>query len=199
MTTLISRLLCFFRDTPAVVFFLALAASSLGLLAVILAIGLRLEACHLCIFQRLACFLIGTSFFIAFTTWELLALRFLALSSACICSTWGLYVAAQQSWLQWFPTSEFTCSAIEPALTEQLIDWLGGLSPTFFMATGSCGSKDLVIFGLSLANWSSLFFSGFLAVGLWLIFRRERSQKQAIHTATTHRNKQRDAPEKQAC
>ncbi len=177
MATLVNRLRYFFRDTPAMVFFLALAAFGLGLLAVMLAIQLRLEACHLCIFQRLVYFLIGVSFFIAFATWELLTLRLIALSSACICSTWGLYVAAQQSWLQWFPTSEFTCTAIEPSLTEQLIDWLGELSPIFFMATGSCGSKDLVILGLSLANWSFLLLSGFLAASLGLVFARACHQQ----------------------
>lgn len=166
MDTPFSRIRDFLPDTPAVTFFLALAASGLGILAVVLAIGLQLQACHLCIFQRLVYFLIGALFFTAFAAWELLGLRVLALSSACICSTWGLFVAAQQSWLQWFPTSEFSCSAIEPSLTELLIDWLGRLSPTFFMATGSCESKDLVLLGLSLANWSFLFFSGFLAASL---------------------------------
>lgn len=173
MDTLVSRLLRFFRDAPAVAFFLALAASGLGLLAVVLAITLRLEACHLCIFQRLVCFLVGASFFIAFAAWDHFALRFFALAGACLCSTWGAYVAAQQSWLQWFPASDFTCSAIEPSLTERLVDCLGELAPTFFMATGSCGSEDLVVFGLTLANWSFLFFSGFLAAGLGLAFPRK--------------------------
>lgn len=184
MDTLLSRLRCFLRDDPAIVFFLALAASGLGVLAVILAIGLRLEACHLCIFQRLVYFFIGTLFLTAFATWELLALRLLALSSASICSAWGLYVAAQQSWLQWFPTSEFTCTAIEPSLTERLIDWLGGISPAFFMATGFCGSKDLIILGLSLANWSFLFLSGFLLMSLRLVLVGTHMQRHGSRKPT---------------
>jgi len=158
------------KNDPAAAFFLAVAASGLGLLAVMLAVGLQLEACHLCIFQRLVYFLVGVSYLVAFLAWERIALRLPALLCAGACSLWGICVAAQQSWLQWFPESGFSCSTIEPSLTERLIDWLGELSPTFFMATGFCGSKDLVVLGLSLANWSFLILAGFLCASAWLLF-----------------------------
>ena len=168
------------NDSNAVLL-LAIIASGLGLLAVLLAVVLRLEACHLCIFQRLVYFFIGASFLVAFLGWKHVALRFPALLIAGACSLWGLCVAAQQSWLQWFPTSEFTCRAIEPSFTECLIDWLGELSPTFFMATGFCGSKDLVILGLSLANWSFLILAGFLVASVWLVFgKKNRFAPQKI-------------------
>lgn len=161
------------KNDPAAAFFLAVVASGLGLLAVVLAVALRLEACHLCIFQRLVYFLVGASFLVAFLVWERVALRLPALLCAGACSLWGICIAAQQSWLQWFPESGFSCSTIEPSLTERLIDWLSELSPTFFMATGFCGSKDLVILGLSLANWSFLILAGFLAASAWLLFERK--------------------------
>jgi disulfide bond formation protein DsbB len=165
------------RDMPATVFYLSLAALGLGLVAVILANTLRLEACHLCIFQRLACFLTGVSLFIAFATWDHFWLSFIGLLGACVCSAWGAYVAAQQSWLQWFPASSFTCTTIEPSFTERLVDRLGELAPTLFMATGSCESEDLVIFGLTLANWSFVFFSGFLVAGIGTLFHERHSAK----------------------
>ena len=158
------------KNDPASAFFLAIVATGLGLLAVVLAVSLRLEACHLCIFQRLVYFLVGVSFLTAFLLWERVALRLPALLSAGACSLWGICVAAQQSWLQWFPESGFSCSTNEPSFTERLIDWLGELSPTLFMATGFCGSKDLVILGLSLANWSFLILAVFLAASAWLAF-----------------------------
>jgi disulfide bond formation protein DsbB len=158
------------KNDPAAAFFLAVAASGLGLLAVMLAVGLQLEACHLCIFQRLVYFLVGVSYLVAFLAWERIALRLPALLCAGACSLWGICVAAQQSWLQWFPESGFSCSTIEPSLTERLIDWLGEVSPTFFMATGFCGSKDLVVLGLPLANWSFLILAGFLCASAWLLF-----------------------------
>ncbi len=158
------------NNVRAATFFLAVAVSGLGFLAVLLAVGLRLEACHLCIFQRIVYFLVGASFLVAFLAWKHVALRLPALMSAGACSLWGICVSAQQSWLQWLPASSLTCSAVEPSLTERLIDWLGGLWPTFFMATGFCGSKDLMILGLSLANWSFLILASFFAASAWLIF-----------------------------
>jgi disulfide bond formation protein DsbB len=178
------------KNDPAAAFFLAVAASGLGLLAVMLAVGLQLEACHLCIFQRLVYFLVGVSYLVAFLAWERIALRLPALLCAGACSLWGICVAAQQSWLQWFPESGFSCSTIEPSLTERLIDWLGEVSPTFFMATGFCGSKDLVVLGLSLANWSFLILAGFLCASAWLLFGG-RSQYASAQKDSEQENSQR--------
>ena len=169
------------NDSTASLFF-AIVASGLGLLAVLLAVALRLEACHLCIFQRLLYFVIGASFFVAFLVWERHVLRLLALVSAGACSLWGICVAAKQSWLQWFPASGFTCSAIEPSFTEHLVDWLGELSPTFFMATGFCGNKDLVILGFSLSNWSFLVLAGFFAASVWQIFGEIKRFGQVLNS-----------------
>ncbi len=178
------------KNDPAAAFFLAVAASGLGLLAVMLAVGLQLDACHLCIFQRLVYFLVGVSYLVAFLAWERIALRLPALLCAGACSLWGICVAAQQSWLQWFPESGFSCSTIEPSLTERLIDWLGEVSPTFFMATGFCGSKDLVVLGLSLANWSFLILAGFLCASAWLLFGA-RSQYASAQKDFEQENSQR--------
>lgn len=182
MNTSADRLQLRSHDAPAIIFYLSLAALSLGVLAVILANTLRLEACHLCIFQRLACFLTGVSLFIAFATWDHFWLSFIGLLGACVCSAWGAYVAAQQSWLQWFPASSFTCTTIEPSFTEKLVDRLGELVPTLFMATGSCESEDLVIFGLTLANWSFVFFCGFLAAAIWTLSHAQHSAKTSRQT-----------------
>ena len=152
---------------------MSLGALGIGLAAVILASTLKLEACHLCIFQRLVYFVIGAVLLIAFLVWNLPALRIGALAAAAGFSAWGLVVAAQQSWLQWHPESGLNCTLIEPGITERLIDWIGQSYPLFFMATGSCGSKDLVILGLSLANWSFLILAVFLqgSIGLALFGR----------------------------
>ena len=135
---------------------MAFVSLALGLVAVLLASLLRLDACHLCIFQRLVYFVISATLFLVFLGWKKLLMRQLALiATMCLC-VWGLIVSAQQSWLQWFPESAFNCSMGETGVAERVIDWLGQLYPLFFMATGFCGSKDLVIFGLTLANWSFL-------------------------------------------
>ena len=142
---------------------MAIAAIGIGISAVVLASMLRLSACHLCIFQRLAYFVIGLFLSVAAIGWGAFTLRQLSLTLAAAHSVWGMVVAARQSWLQWFPESGLSCSVSETGITERLIDWLGQLNPLFFMATGDCGSKDLVIAGLSLANWSFLIYLAFLA------------------------------------
>ncbi len=147
---------------------MALVAFCIGVTAVALACTLRLEACHLCIFQRLVYFVVGAVLLIAFFAWNFPLLRIASLAAAAGFSAWGMIVAAQQSWLQWFPDSGLSCTLVEPGITERLIDWLGEMYPLFFMATGFCGSKDLVIAGLTLANWSFLILFAFLlgSIGL---------------------------------
>ncbi len=137
---------------------MAVSALSIGLAAVTLAHLLHLESCHMCIFQRLAYLAIGTTLLLTFGLWRRRGMRRLLLLVVSSMSSWGIFVSAKQSWLQWFPESGLNCTMPEPGCTERLVDCVGELFPTFFMATGDCGSKDLVIMGLSLANWSFVFF-----------------------------------------
>ena len=161
----------------SLVILMALTALGLGSIAVVLANVLRLDACHLCIFQRLAYFVISVFLLTSFFVWDGFLLRNLSLACSSAFCLWGLVVSAQQSWLQWFPDSALTCNMGQTGLAEQFIDWLGQLYPLFFMATGFCGSKDLVILGLSLANWSFLILLAFFVgcVGL-MIFSRNTNR-----------------------
>ena len=151
---------------------MAFGALGLGLMAVLMGQVLSLSACHLCIFQRVIHFAIGLVLLLAFWSWRLKILALISLASAAGLSIWGMVASGQQSWMQWFPESGFSCVISDPGLTEQLINALGELYPLFFMASGSCASKDLVIFGLSLANWSFMAFMAFLAGCVALIFSR---------------------------
>ena len=157
-------------NNRSIILLMSLGALGIGVTAVILASTLRLEACHLCIFQRLVYFAIGAVLLISFFAWSHPLPRTASLAAAAGFSAWGVVVAAQQSWLQWFPDSGLSCTIAEPGITERLIDWLGQLYPLFFMATGFCGNKDLVIIGLPLANWSFLILSAYFlgSIGLAL-------------------------------
>lgn len=166
MMTNLSLTAC--RNSRLAALFMALAALAIGAAAVALASILRLEACHLCIFQRLVYFVVGAVLLTAFFAWNLAFLRIASLAAAAGFAAWGMAVAAQQSWLQWFPDSGLSCTLVEPGISERLIDQLGEWYPLLFMATGFCGSKDLVIAGLTLANWSFLILSAFFlgSIGL---------------------------------
>ncbi|HAY29664.1 MAG TPA: disulfide bond formation protein B, partial [Candidatus Accumulibacter sp.] len=51
---------------------------------------------------------------------------------------------------------------------ERIVDWFGTLWPQMFLATGFCSSKDWVLLGLSMANWSVLCFIAFLVAAMVL-------------------------------
>lgn len=175
--TLIKKIIELLRTNGRVCLFcLALAALTVGLMAVVLAATLNLDACHLCIFQRLVFFLIAGVLFVALAGWEQTFVRNTSLAVGGALSVWGMMVSAQQSWLQWYPQSGFSCNLAEVSFTERLIDWLGEVYPAFFMASGACESKDLVVFGLSLANWSFFILFGFLIVCIALLMTQEKGR-----------------------
>jgi len=154
------------------VLFGGLAALSLGLLAAGLLLGeiFLLQPCYWCNFQRLLYFVLafvgicGALFPRAGKLWSLLGAG-VALG--------GIIAAGRQSWMQYAPQDVTECGFGDPTLTEQLVDWLGGIWPSMFMVTGLCKEKDWVFLGLSLANWSGICFLGLLCAFLWMFRRRE--------------------------
>ncbi|HPT51605.1 MAG TPA: disulfide bond formation protein B [Accumulibacter sp.] len=139
---------------------LATAAVAMTAVAVLAGEWLRLQACPLCIFQRVLYLAIAVVAIVG----VLLPAghRFLGVSIALL-SIGGVATAGYQSWLQLAPDTSMACGAGEPNVIEQVVDWLGMRWPRLFMATGFCSSKEWVVLGLSMANWSGL---GFLAFGL---------------------------------
>ena len=161
------------RFSPRIAFgLLGLAALGLTLAGWLLGEVMKLQACPLCIFQRLLYLLIallalaGALLPGSFCFWSAL----LGLTAAG-----GLATAAYQSWLQYLPSASMECGFGEPTLIEQIVDWFGVHWPSLFMATGFCSSRDWVFLGLSMANWSGLCFLAFLvAAGLLVVGRSER-------------------------
>jgi disulfide bond formation protein DsbB len=88
----------------------------------------------------------------------------LALSAA------GAFVAARQSWLQWYPPEVVSCSRDFYGMIETFP--LQRAIPMIFKGSGDCTAVDWTFLGGSIANWSFLAFCGMLLLTLWLIFRR---------------------------
>lgn len=140
---------------------LSIAVSSLALVVVAVVLGesLRLAACPLCIFQR--------TLYLGVALFALLAAllpsgrwRSAAMIAGLAVALGGVAAAGWQSWLQAFPDPALECSYSDPNIIERFVDWLGMQWPRVFMATGFCSSKEWVLFGLSMANWSVLMFAG---------------------------------------
>jgi disulfide bond formation protein DsbB len=160
------------RDVPDRAWFATLGLGAVGLVAVGLEMQalLRLSPCPLCIFQRVLYLLIGIVGLIGFL---LPAGRLLWAGLIGLIGLGGVAVAAYQSWMQLFPHLAKECSFTDPNAIERLVDWLGMQSPSLFLATGFCTSRDWEFLGLTMANWSLLVFAGFAAFALWLIKKRK--------------------------
>jgi protein dithiol:quinone oxidoreductase len=161
--------------TPRLIWtFLALTTAAVALASLILTPWLDLEPCHLCIFQRtlfmLMALLAGLTAALSCPDWRRLGARLTALVFLALAAL-GSGVAAYQSWLQWQPIDEVSCIGGPPDPIERLVEWLGQQMPSLFMASGFCEDTQLVILGLSLANWAFVVFIGALAAGAWALWR----------------------------
>ena len=153
---------------------LALITAAVALASLVLTPWLKLEPCHLCIFQRtffmLMALLAGLTAALSHPDWRSLGARLSALIFLGLAAL-GSGVAAYQSWLQWQPMDQVSCIGGPPGPIERLVEWLGQQVPALFLASGFCEDRQLVILGLSLANWAFLVFVAALAAGAWALWR----------------------------
>ena len=155
-----------------------LAAACLGLVAAsfVLTGWLNLQPCHLCIFQRLLFMKLAVVFLLAAWLTPRPAGWWAGLVGLPIAAA-GIATAAYQSWLQLQPPGSISCMAGEPGLIERLVEHLGQLQPQLFLATGFCEDTELIILGLSLANWGLVSFTACLITGIWAL-----SRARGVHT-----------------
>ncbi len=156
---------------------LALGAASAGLVvaSLLLTAWLNLQPCHLCIFQRLLFMLLAALGVLAFLAGG--AARLVVGSLTLPLSALGMGVATYQSWLQRQPVELAQgCAVGQAGWIEQVVEWLGQRAPSLFMATGFCADEELVVLGLSLANWALVAFAVFLALAGWAITAQRRGR-----------------------
>lgn len=155
--------------------FLGTASAGLVLASLLLTAWLDLRPCHLCIFQRLLFMLLAVLALLAALCAGLP--RLLAGGLTLPVSALGLGVAAYQSWLQ-RQSADLTqgCAVGQAGLIEQVVEWLGQRVPALFMATGLCAEEELVILGLSLANWALVSFTAFLGIAAWAMAGQVRAR-----------------------
>ena len=122
--------------------------------------GLGLEPCPMCIVQRYVMVLIAVLAAVASTQ---KAQIFLVSSSLLllVLSALGAFVAARQSWLQWYPPEVVSCGRDLYGMIENFP--LQRVIPMLFKGSGDCSAVDWMFLGGSIANWS---FVCFCAIGL---------------------------------
>jgi disulfide bond formation protein DsbB len=150
---------------------IALSASAM------LAFGLYLQhveglnPCPMCIVQRYA--LIGVAV-LALAGWRVKRMGgFMAVAGlVTIVSGFGAFVAARQSWLQWYPPEIVTCGRDFYGMVENFP--INRVVPMIFKGSGDCTKVDWTFLGGSIANWSFVCFLGFAFVGLAIAFKAFR-------------------------
>jgi disulfide bond formation protein DsbB len=131
-----------------------------------------LDPCPMCIVQRYAVLLVGL---IAGIT-ALMRGRIALLAGSglmLLAAGFGAFVAARQSWLQWYPPEISSCGRDFYGMIETFP--LQRVIPMIFKGSGDCTKIDWTFLGLSLANWSFVWFAIFMAVALLLIVKQSRS------------------------
>jgi len=148
-----------------------LILTGLGLLAFGLKVqhAVGLEPCPMCIVQRYA----------------LLLVALLAGGAACLkagagrttvlvltaaVAGFGAFVAARQSFLQWYPPEVLSCGRDLYGMIESFP--LKRVIPMIFKGSGDCSAVDWTFLGLTIANWSFLCFSAIIVLSGLLLWRR---------------------------
>jgi disulfide bond formation protein DsbB len=87
-------------------------------------------------------------------------------------SVGGAYVAARQSWLQWYPPEVVSCGRDFYGMIETFP--LQRAIPMIFKGGGDCAKVDWTFLGASIANWSFVAFSGMAVLALLTTWRALR-------------------------
>ena len=84
----------------------------------------------------------------------------------------GAFVAARQSWLQWYPPEVASCGRDLYGMIETFP--LKRALPMIFQGSGDCTKIDWTFLGGTIANWSFVCFSLMALGALLLIWRQAR-------------------------
>lgn len=128
-----------------------------------------LEPCPMCIVQRYAMVLIAIWAAIASATAKN-SIQKTGAVLLVITALGGAFVAARQSWLQWYPPEVASCGRDIYGMIETFP--LQRVIPMIFRGSGDCSKVDWTFLGGSIANWSFLCFAVIALVALALLFKR---------------------------
>ncbi|HQS21865.1 MULTISPECIES: disulfide bond formation protein B [unclassified Acidovorax] len=127
-----------------------------------------LEPCPMCIVQRYA--LIAVAVFTGLAAARNSRGWWMSLASvAVVAAGFGAFVAARQSWLQWYPPEVATCGRDFYGMIENYP--ISRSIPMIFRGSGDCTAIDWTFLGGSIANWSFICFAGFGLMLLVLLVR----------------------------
>ena len=122
-----------------------------------------LEPCPMCIVQRYAMVLIALLAGLG-AVWPMRTVSFWVGGLLTLLSAGGAYVAARQSWLQWYPPEVASCGRDFYGMVENFP--INRAIPMIFKGGGDCSVVDWTFLGGSIANWSFVCFVGIALLAL---------------------------------
>ncbi len=158
-------------DTSLRLVYVALGLVSLGMLAfgLYLQHSQGLDPCPMCIVQRYALLFVAVSGLMTGAIGKNCMYPWGAVVM-CLGAGFGAFVAARQSWLQWYPPEVATCGRDFYGMIESYP--LSRAIPMIFKGSGDCSAIDWTFLGGSIANWSFLWFSAVVVLSLLILGRR---------------------------
>ena len=164
-----------FDCTPRRVFDLTCLAC-IGLLAYGLYLQhvVGLEPCPMCIVQRYALVLVAILAGLTGAT-DRKGLQIGGSVLLLATAGFGAFVAARQSWLQWYPPEVASCGRDFYGMIETFP--LQRAIPMIFKGGGDCTKIDWTFLGGFIANWSFVCFTGIAMVTIVLMWRRFRAAR----------------------
>ncbi len=134
--------------------------------------ALGMEACPLCIFQRVAFVAAGVIFLLAgLHNPKGLGLKVYAFF-ALLSSLAGLLVAGRHVWLQYLPADQVP--ACGPGLNYMLdVFPMNDVLDMVLNGSGECAEVSWRLLGLSIPEWAVLLFVGLAGLSLLQLFRRQ--------------------------
>jgi disulfide bond formation protein DsbB len=167
------RLAGFFWPIPSVFGLIGVACAGLLAFGLYLQHGVGLNPCPMCIVQRYT--MVGV-LVLGLLGWRLRQAGGLALVGLLLAlkAGFGAFVAARQSWLQWYPPEVVSCGRDFYGMVENFP--LGRAIPMIFRGSGDCTAVDWTFLGGTIANWSFAWFVGFALVGLLIAVQAWRQR-----------------------
>jgi disulfide bond formation protein DsbB len=135
-----------------------------------------LNPCPMCIVQRYAMLLVAAGAVLAGASGK----KGLQVSGGVLALAFavgGAYVAARQSWLQWYPPEVVSCGRDLYGMIENFP--LQRAIPMIFRGSGDCTAIDWTFLGGTIANWSFLWFCAMGLTAALLVWRRLRGATPA--------------------
>ena len=158
-------------DTQPRLVFAAIAAICVAMLAFGLYLQhvVGLEPCPMCIVQRYALVLIAVVAAVA-AAFRSRGAHLAGSGLLVLLAGFGAFVAARQSWLQWYPPEVASCGRDFYGMIETFP--LKRAIPMIFRGSGDCTKIDWTFLGGSIANWSFVWFVIF-GLAAALLFARQ--------------------------